>query len=146
MHRDAHPLAARLWIALALAGTAACGGTDLTSAESALAAAERRVVRADERAIDEAWNVGRFDTRLRYNAADCDCPPWELLMAGRWTRVSAVLGDEADAALLAPAPGERDVTARTTREVVTSDIGWRYRVVEVELPGDPQVREGRSIE
>lgn len=115
----------------------ACGGPTVDPASTAVSAAARRLARADLRAGEAAWAEPGYATRLRHNPGDCACPPWEIQMTGRWVRVEARPADPnapEHLALLVADGAERDVWLNLTRDIVGSESGWNYRVVEVAPP------------
>ncbi len=127
-----------------------------------LESASRRVARAAQRSLEAAWSVPAFHSEIRRNPAACDCPQWEVALAGRWTRVSLRPASAATPEVIAllvpatpagPAGGEVSTVEAAptagvsapevaelqfTREVVTSETGWRYPVVSVLTLGGPE--------
>lgn len=123
---------------LAIEGGCGGAGAGVAPEASSVSGADRRVERAATRAADAAWSLVGVETLLRHNPADCACPDWEILAAGRWTRVEPRPADSADlvtARLLERREASpQAVRVTMTRESIVSDSGWRYRVVDVSAP------------
>lgn len=139
-----------LALLLLLAGAlGACGGTASIPARNLTAydAAQRDVGRAAAQAKTAAANQPDYVFLVRRNPAACLCPDWEILAAGRWQRVSIVLGDRSApsaAPSLASMPDGLAIQARLqpTSSTATSGSGWHYPVLEVVGPiGDVRVTD-----
>jgi len=123
----------------------ACGGSQTADDAPVIerTAAEIRTARALARADQSLEAIDVVETDVRVNPATCDCPPWEALLYGRWTRVALertpVPGPEGDE-VEPPMPADGTVftlTLERTNRAVPSDTGWRYpvlREVEPEAP------------
>jgi tRNA1Val (adenine37-N6)-methyltransferase len=75
---------------------------------------------------------------LRYNPAECDCPAWEIVYHGRWTRVYLQSGTETDRLLNNLAEQARldhesslyevyETVGHLGPELTTAQSGMRYR-------------------
>ncbi len=118
---------------------AACGGPapQLDPGSAALGSVSARVHRAATRADEASSTTGSLATRIRFNPAPCECPPWEVELGGAWMRCALVpsrgAAEDLGPALQAAAAGSvwRAVVG-VGRSVAESETGWRYRTLEVE--------------
>lgn len=116
----------------------ACGGAELTRAD-VIEIAERRLARSNSRAADAASDVTVFDGSIRFNPANCECPPYELAVGQRWVRVDIEPAREPLESVvdwLAAPEGVLETRIELTRGEARADNGWRYRTILIGAPTD----------
>ncbi len=111
----------------------ACGGADLTSFD-VIEIAERRLARSNSRAADAASDITVFEGIVRYNPADCECPPYELAIGQRWVRIDVTTTREPEPRVrdwLSEPTGELQTRIEVTRDGSRAENGWGYRTLRV---------------
>ncbi len=131
---------------LALLATSGCGGPEirnrvpLSPAESALSTAQLEVASALEAAALAEEDVERVSFAVRYNPARCDCPQWEVMFRGRWTRAGLESEEESTLeSLLSRGVADEEGGLFPTYSIVgtlaptsiLAETGMRYRVLIV---------------
>ncbi len=129
--------AATLLLSLSPAGCSA-PQSEQPAALAATDAARTRVHRQIDRADSEQRSTPELTTLIRWNPADCECPPWEARVFGRWERLTLLPSRDAGNAvneLLGradwSAPPLLSARLRPESEVTRDQWGWGYAAASV---------------
>lgn len=126
--------------ALLLLSIGACSApqSEVPAAAQATDAARSRVHRQVDRADDAQRSTPELVTMIRWNPADCDCPPWEAHLFGRWERLTLLPARDAGSyvgELLSrsdwPSPPQLSARLRPATEVTRDEWGWGYASASV---------------
>lgn len=137
--------------AFVLFGLLGCGGPEIRNSaplsppDAALSAAQLAVAAGLDAASRAEEEVERVSFELRYNPARCDCPQWEFLFRGRWTRAGLQPEEEATLeSLLSQGRADEGGGLFPTYSIlgtlaptsIVAETGMRYRVLIVhDWPG-----------